>query len=369
MNKLSLYAYFGLLGFHKIDSPGHSFYQIGLLDSIRELSNCKFDFYSYYPNYLKNIEFEISTDKLGYLYNSYFKKLINEYNIDFNKVIMNIKDKKYERLYLKARFRNLSTLSKKWDDTYQFENILNTAIKYGYRKDEIFILDTDLSLSNFFIKKYENKITIFKPSIDFPGISNSFLNDAIEININNYISYKQKHSLVYYGNTDTSKYKSGNHKNEILKDILYTVSMTDYEFENNLNLFLIDKISNDKKINFISESELNKNIANILIINRADRNTIWKILKDSLIMINVSKDKYDSLKFIPARIYEAMMFGMIPVSYKFSFINKAFSFSNIFEFNEIIKYLNEIDAEDLKNAYLHYCESYLEYTNSIFSNK
>ena len=46
----SLYAYFGLLDLHQIDSPGHSLYQIGLVDSLREsFSEEKFDFYSYYP--------------------------------------------------------------------------------------------------------------------------------------------------------------------------------------------------------------------------------------------------------------------------------------------------------------------------------
>ena len=48
--KKSLYAYFGLLDLHNIDSPGHSLYQIGLVDSLREsFGEEKFDFYSYYP--------------------------------------------------------------------------------------------------------------------------------------------------------------------------------------------------------------------------------------------------------------------------------------------------------------------------------
>ena len=48
-NMKNLYAYFGLLGIHQVDSPGHSLYQLGLIDSICEsYGECKFDFYSFY---------------------------------------------------------------------------------------------------------------------------------------------------------------------------------------------------------------------------------------------------------------------------------------------------------------------------------
>ena len=46
----ALYSYFGLIDLHDIDSPGHSLYQLGLLDSIRQtFYHEKFDFYCYYP--------------------------------------------------------------------------------------------------------------------------------------------------------------------------------------------------------------------------------------------------------------------------------------------------------------------------------
>jgi len=47
----SLYTYFGLLDLHSIDSPGHSLYQLGLIDSIaNHFGQEKFDFLSYYPS-------------------------------------------------------------------------------------------------------------------------------------------------------------------------------------------------------------------------------------------------------------------------------------------------------------------------------
>ena len=42
-------------------------------------------------------------------------------------------------LYLKARFRNLSTLAKKWKDAHEFELIICAAIEAGYKKESIVI--------------------------------------------------------------------------------------------------------------------------------------------------------------------------------------------------------------------------------------
>ena len=44
----SLYCYFGELGIFEENIPGHTFYQIGLLDAISEkYGNDNFDFYNY----------------------------------------------------------------------------------------------------------------------------------------------------------------------------------------------------------------------------------------------------------------------------------------------------------------------------------
>ena len=46
-----LYAYFGYLGMFDTDIPGHTFYQIGLIDQLCTSHNLsKVDFYSYLSN-------------------------------------------------------------------------------------------------------------------------------------------------------------------------------------------------------------------------------------------------------------------------------------------------------------------------------
>ena len=123
----ALYTYFGQLDLHTVDTPGHSLYQLGLLDSIKSTWNedLVFDFYSYYPESVKS-PFRLYPDTPhGELFSTYFNSLIDQYDISKNDVLQKISDQSYDYLFLKARFRNLSTLSKKWKDARDFEDIID----------------------------------------------------------------------------------------------------------------------------------------------------------------------------------------------------------------------------------------------------
>jgi len=153
---------------------------------------------------------------------------------------------------------------------------------------------------------------------------------------------------VFYGNIDTSSYKVGNEKNPILLEVL------DETLVNLSNLIVIGKTD----ASYQSDPLLHNH--NVITIPRSNRSEIWNTLICSKIMINVSKDKYDSAHFIPARIYEALIFGMIPVSYKFEWLCSTFSFNELTDYSEIVKYLTEIDHEDFKKAYLLYVNNFIK---------
>ncbi len=345
----SLYAYFGLLDLHDIDSPGHSLYQIGLVDSLREsFGEEKFDFYSYYPEeVIKSADLKgFPPTALGKLFNMYRTNLFESPIHNIDELLCKISNKEYSKLYLKARFRNLSTLSKKWKDARDFDKIIDTAVSAGYLKDEIIILDTDLSLSDKFIDRASDHATILIPSIDFPGISNTFLVDCVNLNLAN---SKNGISSVFYGNIDTSNYKSGNSKSEILSDALNWISDNHLSKSESFHLIC-------KRKDFDS---FNKN-STTYHIDRKNRTQIWEILESSRIMINVTKEKYNNRRFIPARIFEAIIFGMIPISYKFDFLCSAFSFNNIDDLSEIYAYLYECDDAGLNQAYKYFINSYLD---------
>ena len=351
----SLYAYFGLLDLHKIDSPGHSLYQIGLVDSLREsFGEEKFDFYSYYPEeVIKSADIQgFPETDLGRLFHKYRTELFDQPIHTIDELLQLISQKTYSKLYLKARFRNLSTLSKKWKDARDFDRIVQCAIDAGYTKDEIIILATDLSLSDKFVEQTKDFVTILIPSIDFPGISNMFLVDCVNLNL---AQSKKGISSVFYGNIDTSKYKSGNSKSEILPEALEWIGRMHWSKDEDFYLVC-------KKNDF--DSLLN-NHSTTHHVDRKDRSTIWATLESSRIMVNITKEKYNALRFIPARIFEAMIFGMIPISYKFNFLCPAFSFETIEDLSEIYMYLSECDDSELTQAYKHFINSYLSRQDKV----
>jgi hypothetical protein len=348
----SLYAYFGLLDLHDIDSPGHSLYQIGLVDSLREsFGEEKFDFYSYYPvEVIKSTSLQGFPDTpLGRLFHEYRTRLFDQPIHNIDELLQLISQKTYSKLYLKARFRNLSTLSKKWKDAQDFDRIVQCAIDSGYTKEEIIVLDTDLSLSDKFIEQTRGLISILIPSIDFPGISNMFLVDCVNLNLP---QSKKGLSSVFYGNIDTSKYKSGNSKSEILPDALKWISRNHWSKDEEFYLIC-------KKNDFESLPDMPSSNH----IDRKDRSKIWENLESSRIMVNITKEKYNDRKFIPARIFEALIFGMVPISYKFDFLCPAFSFDNLEDLGEIYIYLSECDAAGLEQAYKHFVNCYINSLN------
>lgn len=350
----ALYAYFGLLDLHEVDSPGHFLYQLGLLDSIRlEHRLDKFDFFSYYP---KSVREEATLTKKGYpdtelgrVFAKYQNEMIESNDLDLDQVLSRIRSKEYSHLFLKARFRNLSTLAKKWKDALFFEKIIETAILSGYTEDQIIVLDTDLSLPKLFFHKYEDRLTVKIPSIHFKAISDRFLLECADVHINQGYSSREKRA-VFYGNINTTNYKSGNSKSEMLNLAIDYFYFKCAYFDNHFTL-----IGKESDLMSINQRGLTK-------VDRQDRWAVWHTLESSLIMLNVTKEKYADFEFIPARVFEAMIFGMIPVSYRFEFLSKTFSFETVEDLNEIVQYLNECEPEDLVTAYSKFVSDYLDYS-------
>lgn len=342
----NLYAYFGSFGTDfTLDVPGHTFYQIGLLDSIRKTygDHKKFSVYSYisekepltcsFPNDLHgNLMRDFSHENIEYLVQ----------NID--DVIDDIKNRKFNKIFLKARFRNLSSLSKKLKDTSNFERILETIISSGFPTDHVYIIDTDLSLPQSFIdfsKKHGIHIVI--PSIDFPGISIEMAAHFIDLNFKE--KFKEganaSSNVMFYGNIDSGNYKKGHEKSKILQDVLDSTGSIKTLTGNSASLSIVAKITPEIQSKFTGNT----------LIKRNERLLAWNEFISSNICLNVTKDKYNEIGFIPARLYEAIIFGAIPVSYKFDWIEPGLSFENVHEYSEILKFLMDLSPEDLGQLY------------------
>lgn len=378
--KKYLYTYFGFLWPNSIDIPGHFLYQPFLLKEILHKidkdSNYKIDFYSYLNN-LETIPESVINK------NSYFFKISNYIRawasivinvrsknnnalLNIEEILYNIKKDNYDAVFLKARFRNMSTYSKKYYDTYKFEKILDTCIK---AKTPTYIIDTDCSLSEKFIDKYINpnnninilslgnidkvylnlnkeKMTNFKL---LRGIDPKTFNDILPYITEEKNFINKEKLLIYYGNIAFKNYKA-NHTKSL----------------NGLSIYFkyIENNPADFKYSFLGKLEDFGNIYNndmryIENIKRNDRISIIDRHKKGICSINISKELYEKVDFTPARITEAFLFSNIPFVYRKNnnYLGVLPGFKNYLEFNEFIELIKEQDTilpmfESYANKYL-----------------
>lgn len=364
--KRSLYCYFGFLGIHDVNIPGHSFYQLPLLTSIRqhliEDEVSRFDIYYYLPNEIKNDAHrdQFPNTEFGNQHEAYADRLVARDLLDFEEILACIRNHRYDKIFLKARFRNLSTLSKKWKDAKEFEMILDCALDSGYEGSDIYILDTDLSLSAKFIKKLEEKnINRVIPSIHFPTVTTQTASTFKSIT-KKYIEEGKRETFegYYYGNLNFKNYKAGHSKNPIILEALKALTPPYEGFFSSLGLptvHLMGKV----------DQETLSQLPNTRTLERHQRKVIWEQMEKSWFSINVSKDLYLKEGFVPARVYEALIFGNIPISYspngEYEWLHPALTFKSAEDCVEIVKFLSEQSTADLLKIYEDCVENYCKH--------
>lgn len=336
----ALYAYFGQLGIFDDNIPGHTFYQLGLIDELsKKYSVEKFDFVNYlHTNGDSLLRPEFPNDKLGEVFKKFSNKLLETYQIDQGQVIENIRNKRYSKLFLKARFRNLSTLQKKLRDAAYFERIIELALSSGYDPADIVILDTDLSLSpSFLLTISELGISRQIPSITMPGCSKEFMDACLAVHEK--FSNKAPNYIMYYGNLSFDNYKEGHSKNPIINDIISEIDSTS-KFDGRPFSMMVAAKSDQPLENWIG------NLDRVSLCPRYNRASIWENMQFARVSVNVSKDLYLKEGFIPARVYESIIFGTIPVSYKDQRFHPAMSFETVDDFFEICKFISDCSRGD-----------------------
>ena len=343
----ALYAYFGYLGTFSTDIPGHTFYQVGLIDQLCLTHNIdKVDFYSYLSKDYVSAEQRSPiwpTSPVTPVFESFTEKRIQSYNLEFAKVLENIEAGRYEKLFLKARFRNLSTLTKELTDAKQFEEIINLAIKTG-QADKVVILDTDLSLEPEFVEFCKSKgITFEIPSIDYPNVSLDFIKACEKVWLEEPTPFSQNNNILYYGNISFGNYKAGHSKNPIVVDAIQTAANFKSFTGKGYTVSVAGKV--DTKL----ESEFSE--SGIGLIKRYNRAEIWAEYEKSALSLNISKDLYLDRGFYPARVYESLIFGSIPVSYGDYRIHEALGFKDLAKLEEILAFFKDSSPADRAAIY------------------
>lgn len=343
----ALYAYFGYLGNFSEDIPGHTFYQVGLIDQLCLSHHIdKVDFYSYLspdsvgPT-IKSPDWPISP--VTPVFERFTKERIRSYNLGFAKILENIERGRYEKIFLKARFRNLSTLTKNLTDARQFEQIIKLAIQTG-QANKVVILDTDLSLDPEFVEFCKSHGIIFEiPSIDYPNVSRDFIKACEKVWLEQTDRFDHNNKLFYYGNISFGNYKVGHAKNPIVTGAIKTAADFSSFTGKKYNVSVAGKLDPTLATEFSEK--------NISLIKRYDRSAIWSEYAASTISLNISKDLYVERGFYPARVYESLIFGAIPVSYKDYRIHEALGFSDLVKLEEILAFFKDSGPSDRASIY------------------
>jgi hypothetical protein len=343
----ALYAYFGYLGTFSTDIPGHTFYQVGLIDQLCLTHHIdKVDFYSYLSKDSGNITETSPTwpsSPVTPVFEKFAEDRIRSYNLEFTKVLENIEAGRYEKLFLKARFRNLSTLTKELTDAKQFEEIINLAIKTG-QADKVVILDTDLSLEPEFVEFCKLQgITFEIPSIDYPNVSRDFIEACAKVWLESTDRFNQNSNILYYGNIAFGNYKAGHSKNPIVVDAIQTAAKFKSFTGKSYKVTMAGKIDTNLEQGFM-ENDIN-------LIKRYNRDEIWSEYERSTLSLNISKDLYLDRGFYPARVYESLIFGSIPVSYGDYRIHEALGFKDLSKLEEILAFFKDSSPSDRASIY------------------
>jgi hypothetical protein len=348
MNTLTaLYAYFGYLGEFSTDIPGHTFYQVGLIDQLCLTHHVdKVDFYSYLSkDYVRSEQKSPiwPASPVTQVFEKFTEERIRSYDLEFAKVLENIEAGRYEKLFLKARFRNLSTLTKELTDARQFEEIINLAIKTG-QADKVVILDTDLSLEPEFVEFCKSKgITFEIPSIDYPNVSFDFIKACEKVWLESTDRFSQNDNILYYGNISFGNYKAGHAKNPIVVDAIQTSAKFKSFTGKSYKVAVAGKIDSSLESDF-SESCIS-------LVKRYNRAEIWSEYEKSTLSLNISKDLYLERGFYPARVYESLIFGSIPVSYGDYRIHEALGFKDLTKLEEILAFFKDSSPSDRASIY------------------
>jgi len=327
----ALYCYFGRFTDHCADIPGHPLYQLFFLKSLKK----KFSIDSFDVFYYDHDIYDYSVSNYSILKDyrrNIESELIRKNDISLQEVL----DTKYDVVFLKYRFRNLSRLKDRCLDRYYFEMI------YNNKKNVSWIIDSDDMIQ----EPYENIITYFWNKHSYHTETKNIkkvipvqYDDIITaINIikdeNNGFLLKDKNKLTFIGN---EYFKVGLH-----------------------DLF-IDIHSLDEKLNIIVQGKWNKYQYISKIIPRIERKLGYLALKNSICSIQKSKESYLVDNFLSPRIFESWLLGTLIFSEN-SFMPKFSSFKTSIELSEKIKFLNEIDNETYSNLLFN---EILEFYNNI----
>ena len=278
--RTGLYVYWGALGDHSRNVPGHPLYQVFAMDTLAELFQLdQLHFVSLYTDKVEtscnDVEFYIQHEK-----RSLILQRLNVKIISFTEALKHIDA--YEAVFLKARFRNKSRLEEKSYDALKFEKLYAVS-----DPESTYIIDSDGELPlNFFDNRPSHLLTYFRDHDFYTAYTSSPLSiqtisPALTRHFSTSVRTIPEIDLMFIGNEGLKDPTLGSWLHQLHEDHF--------------------KVCVQGKWNARYPFE---------ILPRTARQQAYKNFENSLATLQLSKAKYQQYDFLSPRIYEAHICGL-----------------------------------------------------------
>jgi hypothetical protein len=317
--KTGLYCYWGALGDHERNAPGHPLYQVFCLDTLADfLALDKIYFYSFYKNKVEQhtheVEFYILKDKRTAI----LKKLQVEI-VSFKQAMQLAQT--VDATFLKARFRNKSRLEEKSFDALKFEKLIEIA-----PAEKTYVIDSDGELPLNFFTKYPVRLLTYFADLTFYAKYDTQPAVALTIppTLVRHFSHPKEtlheadDDLVFIGNEGLKSPKLSSWLNGLAEQKLKVLVQGKWTPKHNFE-----------------------------ILKREKRQEGFLRFGQCLATLQLSKEKYCAYQFLSPRIYEANLVGAVVFSEKGYLTSTQFTeVDGVRELTEKLKCLREGFARD-----------------------
>lgn len=319
--RTGLYCYWGAVGDHGVDAPGHPLYQLHSLEYLaKAFSLQKIYFCSLFKT---KVESSIS-DVQFYIQDVSRRKILNDLQVEIVSLgqamkLMNSVDE----VFLKARFRNKSRLQEGSFDALKFESLLEHS-----PENRTHIIDSDGELPvNFFESTSADLLTFFldhsfyskyspapsKITTIAPALVESFAMSLPEVS-------SRKYDVFFIGNEGLKQPTLSSWLNQLSHDGLRVGVQGKWSPKYDFDVF-----------------------------SRTQRQDAYLQFDAALSTLQVSKAQYREFTFLSPRLYEAGICGIVP------FIESGYSCSSPFctvssyiDLREKVKCLRDGYSRDYK---------------------
>ena len=310
-----LYVYWGALGDHNLNVPGHPLYQSYFLDVLAKAYQLK---KIYFCSLFKDKVERTVEDTMFFIKRQQRSEIVSRLDVEvvsFGKALELVTS--CDSVFLKARFRNKSRLQERSFDALKFETLLTRS-----EPEKTYIIDSDGELPLDFFEKHRNVnlLTYFLNHQFYDSYTAApksirtlppTLTTAFETQLRPLADYN--YDLFFIGNEGL--------KQPALMSWLQKLQ------EDGLKVGVQGKWSPRYAFD---------------IYQRVDRQRAYRSFEKSLATLQLSKEKYSRYNFLSPRLYEAGIVGCVP------FIEAGYSFASDFcrvesyvEFREKLRCLRD----------------------------